>query len=91
MLKFQRYTHTEDGKYRFSQEDDLTLTTNIQHAKCSIHMLDSKKWMTFEEIVKEHFRYDNEYILEPFGYTETEIFCGLGKLIEAGIVKTKYN
>jgi len=83
MIKgFRRNTHDEDGNYRKELEDREQKKT--QPETWIIHMLDPDKVMTFNELVKEVWRY-NDQEKEPRQSKES-IALGLARMIEEDCV-----
>ena len=88
-LLFIRYTHDEDGNYRFPGEKAKKLNKEEGDAAFCVHMLDSNRYITFDEIYQEHINYHNTFPEDGPLPDKSDVALALFRLIEMDRAKCR--
>jgi len=88
-LSFIRYTHDENGNYRLPEEKPRGHSKEESVYGFCIHMLDSNRYMTFEEIYQEHTNYFNTFPEDGPAPDKSEVALALFKLMDMGWIKCR--
>lgn len=87
MIIFRRNTHDSvSGEYKAELCDNPIAKLVFDEATCSVHMM-TRDWMTLDQIIEAHARYDREFPFEKWGWSESQILSGLAMLVHFGLVE----
>jgi hypothetical protein len=91
MLVFRRATHSIGGVYIMTPEMAVKVQPVWREHGLIGHMLSSLTFLTLDEMVEEHRRYEKNWghDLSFEKVSPEELVIGLAKLIEAGAVEVK--
>lgn len=90
MLEFRRATHDIGGVYVIIPEMRANLEPVWNEYGLIGHMLESRRFMTLDEMVQNHRRYEEDHAFDCTPkVTPAQLVVGLGKLIEVGVVEVR--
>lgn len=90
MLEFRRATHGIGGRYIVTPEMRAKLEPVWNEHGLIGHMLESRRFMTLDELVRNHRKYEDDHAFDCTPkVTPAQLVVGLAKLIEVGAVEVR--